>query len=513
MKHRSIFLSPPQSEQSDWTLFVDDQPFWIRGGEVHNSSSASADYMEAHVWPCVEGLQLNTLLLPVAWESVEPQPDQFDFSLPQALIDQARKRGMRLIFLWMGLWKNAQSTYVPEWVKRDTETYFRSVTKPKKHMYVSQCSISTFCDAAVERDAHAYTRLLQFLTEYDPQHTVIALQVENEVGLLGSERDYHPLATQAFLSPVPPEVAAAYAVSGSWEQAFGRDACAMFMSWCYASAVGRIAAAGKEVCSLPAYVNAWTIQYPGEHPGSYPAGGPVAEHLSMWKLCAPAIDWYSPDVYLPDFAGEIGKYQSLPLFVPECVCDVRAASYALYLLGYPHSLGVSPYSIENIGGGQHLVTGNPVQEGAAASSGHSAKAALCYGRTNQLIAALWPLVSLGRRTGDVWSFLEQGSSRRCVLSVGDYDCLITCREHEANAPLAAALILRTQPDVYLIAGMQCTLEWLAPTGENWLSEYIRLEEMDFSSGEVKAVRTLNGDDQWPSFGEELRLVRATLHKV
>lgn len=36
------------------TLYVNDQPFLILGGELHNSSSSSADYMEKMYGPpCV----------------------------------------------------------------------------------------------------------------------------------------------------------------------------------------------------------------------------------------------------------------------------------------------------------------------------------------------------------------------------------------------------------------------------------------------------------------------------
>ncbi len=54
------------------TLFVHDRPFIIRGGELHNSSASDLGYMEEKVWPNLKTLNMNTVILPVAWENIEP---------------------------------------------------------------------------------------------------------------------------------------------------------------------------------------------------------------------------------------------------------------------------------------------------------------------------------------------------------------------------------------------------------------------------------------------------------
>ncbi len=61
-------------------LVVDGKPFLILGGEVGNSTSSSLEYMRP-VWPKVVSLNLNTLLVPVYWELIEPAEAKFDFSL------------------------------------------------------------------------------------------------------------------------------------------------------------------------------------------------------------------------------------------------------------------------------------------------------------------------------------------------------------------------------------------------------------------------------------------------
>ena len=97
-------------------LMVEDKPFILLAGEVHNSDPSSPRYMEK-IWDIAEQLGMNTLLLPATWELIEPEEGRFDFTNPRAMVDQARERGMHIAFLWFGSWKNAECMYAPAWVK------------------------------------------------------------------------------------------------------------------------------------------------------------------------------------------------------------------------------------------------------------------------------------------------------------------------------------------------------------------------------------------------------------
>ena len=66
---------------------------------------------------------LNTLIVPVYWETLEPEEGSYDFSLVDSLLEQAVRFKKKLILLWFGLWKNAESAYVPAWMKQDSETF------------------------------------------------------------------------------------------------------------------------------------------------------------------------------------------------------------------------------------------------------------------------------------------------------------------------------------------------------------------------------------------------------
>jgi hypothetical protein len=91
-------------------MIVDGRPFLILGGELTNSASSSMEYMEPF-WPKLAAANMNTVLAAVTWELVEPEPGQFDFSLVDGAIREARRNHLHLIFLWFGSWKNADSTY------------------------------------------------------------------------------------------------------------------------------------------------------------------------------------------------------------------------------------------------------------------------------------------------------------------------------------------------------------------------------------------------------------------
>jgi beta-galactosidase GanA len=125
LPHPAAAQELPRLAQQDGraTLMVDGQPYLILGAQVDNSSGWP-DRLAA-VWPAAERMKLNTLEVPVYWEQVEPVKGTFDFTVVDAVLQQARAHKTRLVLLWFGTWKNGKMHYVPEWVKSDTTTYPR----------------------------------------------------------------------------------------------------------------------------------------------------------------------------------------------------------------------------------------------------------------------------------------------------------------------------------------------------------------------------------------------------
>ena len=132
-------------------FLVDEKPCLLLGGEVHNSAASTALSMEKNIWPFVNNIGLNTLLVPVYWENIESIPGIFNFDLIEAQLQKAAENKIKLVFLWFGLWKNGLSTYVPPWIKTDTANYFRVVNQKQEQL---NC-ISPFCEKAIEAELDA----------------------------------------------------------------------------------------------------------------------------------------------------------------------------------------------------------------------------------------------------------------------------------------------------------------------------------------------------------------------
>jgi len=239
-------------------LIVDGKPYLALAGELLNSSATSLEYMKP-VWSRLVETKLNTLLPGVSWNQIEPQEGKFDFKVLDGLIQEARSHNLHLVPLWFGSWKNSLSSYAPDWVKKDFERFPRAQVAGGKNIEL----LSTLSDANRDADARAFAALLRHIKAVDgQQHTVIMLQVENEVGMHGDSRDRSPAADKAFAGPVPKELmdylqkhkdtlvpefrqvweAAGFKTSGTWEEVFGQSKATegVFMAWNYARYIGRV---------------------------------------------------------------------------------------------------------------------------------------------------------------------------------------------------------------------------------------------------------------------------------
>ncbi|HEV7442060.1 MAG TPA: beta-galactosidase, partial [Steroidobacteraceae bacterium] len=314
--------------QGRHALLVDGRPYLILGAQVNNSSNYPG--MLPKVWPAIEQLQANTVLVPVAWEQVEARQGKFDFSFVDTLLGQAREHRVHLVLLWFGTWKNTSASYAPEWVKLDAARYPRIINTKGERMV----TLSPHATTTLAADRNAFVQLMRHLKEVDAQHTVIMVQVENESGTYGSVRDYSPAAQKLFAAAVPATLLRSLQRKpGTWQQVFGHDADEFFHAWSIASYIQQIAAAGKAEYPLPLYVNA-SLRDPLEpgSPDTYASGGPTDNVLDIWKAAAPALDLIAPDIYMPEYdkyTKVLDLYQrpDNALFVGE---TGNSAAYARY---------------------------------------------------------------------------------------------------------------------------------------------------------------------------------------
>jgi hypothetical protein len=347
-------------------FMVDGKPFYPIGGQSRNSSGYNDKESET-AFKAIKLLHGNTLQIPVYWDQIEPEEGKFDFTAVDALLASARQNGVKLIILWFATWKNGNMDYAPAWVKTDKQRFRRVISSAGKDIWV----LSSHCQANLKADQKAFVTLCKHLKAKDSaEKTVIALQIENELGILGSDRDYGPEAQATFDSAVPLKLLAAMKTagkgrvydiwekagrkeSGTWPQVFNWEAGELMTAWSGANYVNSIAESGKTAYDIPMYINVWVMeQGQGAIAGeTYPSGGSVTKVLDIYKWFTPHIDLVGPDNYQDDsrsFESICASYSrdDNPFFMPETVGDqnmFRAIadydSIAFVFFGVEHIVG------------------------------------------------------------------------------------------------------------------------------------------------------------------------------
>jgi hypothetical protein len=498
-----------------FALFVDDAPYLMLGAQAHNSSGWPA--MLPRVWPAIEHLHANTLEIPIYWEQFEPKPGQFDYSVVDTIITQARERHVRLDLLWFGTWKNGSQHYMPEWMKADPARYFHLIDKNGR----PADSPSPFCTAALELDVRAFTAFMRHLKAFDPQRTVIIVQVENEPGTWGPVRDYSPAAQKLFEAPVPADVLKAMGKQGGapmgWQEAFGVEAEVNFHAWAVATYVGKVAAAGKAVYPLPLYANAALRDpiRPGA-PGSYEAGGPTDNVIPIWKVAAPAIDIEAPDIYMNDPVAylkvlELYHRDDNPLFVPETSGGAQVSRFFFSALGL-QAIGFSPFGLDystipsappaapTILPAAAPQAGSPAAVPAAAAPGPQDQ----FAPTAQNYRIIGPMMREVARLnfeGKLQAVAEEAGTPTQTLHFGAWNAIISYgggRGGRAQAPTTTqptgrALVAQLTDNQFLVAGSSCRVDF-RPTQADKHRQFMRADEGTYENGVFKFIRILNGDE-------------------
>jgi beta-galactosidase GanA len=476
-------------------LIVDGSPFLMLAGELGNSSASDLEYMNP-ILPKLVKMHLNTVLVPVYWELLEPREGVFDFTLVDSAIHGARQHNLRLVFLWFGTWKNSMSCYAPYWVKTDVKRFPRARTAGGTPEEI----VTPFSNEGMKADARAFAALMKHIRAVDrTQHTVVMIQVENEIGMIPDARDHYDLANKAFSEQVPSELMtylvknkgsltselaklwgdSGFKGSGTWEEAFGKSLQAeeVFMAWYFARYTNEVAEAGKSEYPLTMYVNAALIR-PGYTPGQYPSAGPLPHLFDIWRAAAPAIEFLAPDIYFKNFAEWIGKYDrhGNPMFIPEAESKQSIAN-AFYAFARHNAMGYSPFSIESLDDPE----GNQVSRGYA------------------VLQQLLPLIIEHQGKGTMAGVLLDSANQTERVQLGHFT--FTFR-HEygwkyavrsgVDTPRVGGLIIMLSPEEFLVAGSGIIVTFASNTKDS-VAGIASIDEGKFVAGKWIAGRRMNGD--------------------
>jgi hypothetical protein len=478
-------------EANGFQFLVDDKPFLILGIQTSNSDGFPGEL--ERTWPLAQRMHVNTIEIPIQWQVVEPAEGRFDFSIVDGLVAGARAHDLHLILAWFGGFKNAAMHYAPAWVKEDVHKYPRMIDQSGNPMR----TLATHVEATISADARGFAAFMRHLKQIDgEQHTVIAVQVENEAGVLGTDRDHSESANHLFAQRVPPAVLAAFhnGRQGTWAEAFGPYASETFAAYYQALYLNRVAEAGKKEFPLPMFINVWTdIQDGFYEPGfSHPSGGATTRMLPLYKALVPAIDWISPDIYKRNymqFIEEATPYSrpDNPLLIPETGRDLGFCRSMFYTLGDLKGIGISVFGVEG-----HGEAGIPesLRELAA---------------TYRVVSGATPLLAEARRYGKLRSAVEQEGIGTLVLDFGDYEAMAQFGRmnygyggaRAAGTPNRTGRVLIGQigPQEFVVAGFDTTVNFRPRYGSAAPhADFVSAEEGTYEGGEWKPRRQLSGDE-------------------
>ena len=475
-----------QKQGTATQLVVHGMPFLILGGELGNSSAACPQDIE-RIFPKLKKMGLNTVLVPVYWDLTEPVEGQFDFTLTDKALQQARENDLKIVFLWFGAWKNSMSCYAPLWFKENHKKYPRAYTQSGKPLEIA----SAFSEAVYEADHHAFSQWMQHIATVDKEEgTVIMIQIENEIGMLEDARDYSREANKIFNAPVPAEFmtylqknkkalhpqmlkkweSQGCKKQGYWQEVFGADIYTdeIFMAWHYAKYVEGLAQTARSIYNIPLYVNA-AMNSRGRKPGEYPSAGPLAHLIDVWHCGAPSIDILAPDLYDNGFTDWVARYKlhNNPLFIPEIRLTDNNSVRAFYIFGEHDAIGISPFSIED------------------GSDSPNSPLIQSYAKLTELM----PLLTKYQGKGLMKGLLFDSENKERIIA--DDDLTITARHfftlpwdpRATNGsiwPEGGGILLKLSKNEYIVAGSGIVLEFAKTSEKQTIEKQKQLGEDGFA---------------------------------
>lgn len=527
------------AKHSEFTVL--GKPFLSIGGQTHNSSSYYPEDMDRS-FRSVKELGGNTVATPLCWDKFEAVEGQFDEDWVRGVIDQARKWGLHLVFLWFATWKNGTMEYTPAWVKQDQARFPRTLCHDMSPTAVLSCHSESNRAA----DEKAFCKLMQVIKDYDEKvGTVVGVQVENEPGILGAtRRDFGPDGERDFGADVPEALIdyikanptgrlagfwtdAGAKITGSWTTVFGGYGAEACSAWHTARYIDSIAAAGKKVYDLFLYANVWLD---GGSLGNnwdlggleYPCGGAVSKSLEVWYAACEALDVIAPDNYQMETRRhmEVSKtyanpQEGWPLYVPESHAGGLNSTMMFYALGELGAIGYHIFACES----------------CLDNDGNMQERAKVMQRSMRMIANASDLIMQHRCDGVMHALYQRVGDGSAHLKLPGWKCRVCYtghgygwnamdfRHHDAirretklitdvTDETARGLLFQVKENEFYLVGHNLRLlfnryepddgsippTWLNPSHQANSMGTLIIEEGSFVGGKYVPVRTRSGDE-------------------
>jgi len=185
-------------------LYVDGRPFTALAAEIpwwdliagRSATQKAYDYL----YPAAHEMGLNTLKVPVKWSLIESKKGVYDFSYIDHVKSMAEQFRLKLVLDWFGHYASGDGTiyrnltgdmFAPLYVIEDDEAYPRAIDADG---VAHHSAISYESDAVIDRETAAFRKLMEHIKAVDSQsHTIIMIQVENEIAVFGADRQNRKL--------------------------------------------------------------------------------------------------------------------------------------------------------------------------------------------------------------------------------------------------------------------------------------------------------------------------------
>jgi hypothetical protein len=275
-------------------FYVDGRPFTVLAVEIPWWDLLQGKYRETasaydYLYGAAEKMHLNALKVPVKWSMLEPgQPGEYDFSYIDHVKKMAETHHLKLVLNWFGHYASDDGTiyinltgnvFAPMYVINDEKTYPRAVDGDN---VVHHNAASYDYNGIIEREIAAFRAFLSHIKAVDSQtHTVVMVQVENEIAVFGFDRknpkkwrDHSPASNQRFS-----------------ERGFTDDlkysAWDLSYNW-----IRRLTDAGMEIYPLPFFQN-----YVGGEIAEWMVGGAPGEDVMTYLKNCPNLSFIGVNSY------------------------------------------------------------------------------------------------------------------------------------------------------------------------------------------------------------------------